>query len=129
MNRSDEQRASERAGYELGRQVIDQVRLVADDQAATHRLFVAGLVLAAEQESPQNALAGFGTAICPALHEALGPHEKSLATLAARAALAGHACSVTSDGLIQFSRWGQVVTFGDFAAASVWLDRVTGVRA
>lgn len=128
MNRSDEQRASERAGYELGRQVIDQVRLVADDQAATHRLFVAGLVLAADQESPRDAFAGFATAICPALHE-YGPNEKALATLAARAALAGHCCNLTADGLLQFSRWGQAVTFGDVAAASVWLDRVTGARA
>lgn len=128
MSRSDEQRASERAGYELGRQVIDQVRLVADDQAATHRLFVAGLVLAAEQECPRDAFAGFATAISPMLHETHGPNEKALATLAARAALAGHTCSINADGLIQFGRWGQAVSFGDIAAASAWLDRVTGVR-
>lgn len=54
---------------------------------------------------------------------------KRLANLAARAALAGHQCSKGPDGSITFARWNHSVTFGDLAAAEVWLDRVLGRRS
>lgn len=124
--RNDEQRASERAGYEVGRQLLDQV-LATDDQAERHRLFCAAVVRCADEPHPRDAFASFSTVVSPALQ---GQPEaaKGMATLAARAALAGHACTQDADGVINLSRWGRVVSFGDLATASRWLDKVSGGR-
>lgn len=51
---------------------------------------------------------------------------KAFATLAARAALAGHQCTRTAIGNIILSRWGYASIFDDVAKAGAWLDRVTG---
>lgn len=124
--RAEQQRASERAGYEIGQRMLDQV-LATADQAERHRLFTAALVLCSGESHPRDAFAGLSEIIVPALRGVPEP-EKGMATLAARAALAGHQASVDSDGLITISRWGRSVTFGDIASATAWLNRVTGGR-
>lgn len=53
---------------------------------------------------------------------------KAFDTLAARAALAGQACTKTATGHIVLSRWGHAATFDTSAEAGAWLDRVTGAR-
>lgn len=118
---------AEQAGYEIGRRMIDAVRARLDDQSAVHRLCTAAMVLCAAEDSPRDAFAGFATAVAPALQKAAEP-DKSLANLAARAALAGHTCTMDTAGLITLSRWGRSMTFGDVATASVWLERVTGQK-
>lgn len=124
--RTDEQRASERAGYEIGRRMLDQV-LATDDQAQRHQFFTAAVVLCSAEQHPYDAFSGLATAIVPALQSIPEPL-KGLATLAARAALAGHVCAQHADGVINISRWGRVVSFGDLATASRWLDKVSGDR-
>lgn len=122
MSRTDEQRACERAGSEIGRRMFAQV-MATTDQAERHRLFTAALVLCAGESHPRDAFAGLATVVAPALQGQPEP-AKGLATLAARAALAGHQASLDSDGLITISRWGRSVTFGDVQAAEAWLARV-----
>lgn len=126
MSRTDEQRASEHSGHEIGRRMLDQA-LATDDQAQRHQLFTAAIVLCAGEDHPRDAFAGLATAIVPALQSTPEPL-KGLATLAARAALAGHVCTQDADGVINISRWGRVVSFGDLATAGAWLDRVTGQK-
>ena len=86
--RAVEQRASERAGFEIGRRMLDQ-EMGTSDQAERYRLFTAAVVLCAGEPHPSDAFAGLARAIVPALQSTPEP-EKGLATLAARAALAGH---------------------------------------
>lgn len=126
MSRTDEKRASERSGHEIGRRMLDQA-LATDDQAQRHQLFTAAIVLCSAEPHPRDAFAGMATAIVPALQSDPEPL-KGLSNLAARAALAGHQASVDSDGVINISRWGRVVSFGDLATASRWLDKVSGGR-
>ena len=52
--------------------------------------------------------------------------QKPLATLKARTALAGHTCRLDQAGRVILARCDRSIDFGDIAAASAWLDRVTG---
>ena len=52
--------------------------------------------------------------------------QKTLAMLKAFAVLAGHTCRLDGAGRVILTRWGRSMDFGDIAAASAWLDRVTG---
>lgn len=126
MTRTEDELAAERAGFEIGRRLLDQA-MTADGQDDRNRLITAGVVLCAANQDPQATFSGFARAIVPALQGA-PENAKSLANLAARAALAGHQASKDADGLITISRWGRSVTFGDIGAASRWLFRVTGDR-
>ena len=51
---------------------------------------------------------------------------KAQATLEAHAALAGHHCFKTEDGLIILARWGRTAQFETVAKAADWLERITG---
>lgn len=124
---SDSPDSAEHRGYKIGRQVVEQARSVANDQAAIHKLFTAGCVICASENNPREAFAGFATAVIPALREAPAS-EKAVITLAARAALAGHVCSIAEGGSISLSRWGRSMSFDDVATASAWLDKVTGQK-
>lgn len=127
MNRSDEQRAAERAGSEFGRRMLDQV-LATVDQAERHKLFAEAIVLCSGEPHPNDAFLGLATVVAPALPRSTAT-AKDLATLSARAALAGHSCACDAEGRITLARWGRCMTFGDVAAATRWLDRVAGDRA
>lgn len=125
--RTEQQRASERAGYEIGRQMLDQV-LDTDDQAERHRLFCAAVILCVDELHPRDAFGGFSTVVSPALQ---GQPEaaKGMATLAARAALAGHVCARDSTGQIVMSRWGRSMSFASVHEAEAWLAKVTGTAS
>lgn len=60
--------------------------------------------------------------------ENLAAARKAFATLAARAALAGHTCTLTSAGNIVLSRWGYAKIFDTTERACEWLDLVSGDR-
>ena len=124
--RTEEQRASERAGIKIGERMLEQV-LGTSDQAERHRLFTAACVLCSGESHPQDAFAGLGAVVAPALQGQPEP-AKGMATLAARAALAGHVCALDSTGQIVLSRWGRCMSFCDVQAAEAWLERVTGDR-
>lgn len=53
---------------------------------------------------------------------------KQVATLQARAALAGFELVQLADGTFLASRWGMFRSFDHMAAASAWLDRVAPAR-
>jgi hypothetical protein len=57
-------------------------------------------------------------------------HErKAIATLQARAALAGHELVHLADGTFLISRWGLFRTLDNAAAVERWFDQVEGHRS
>lgn len=54
---------------------------------------------------------------------------KSLSTLEAQAALAGHHCFKADDGTILLSRWGRTAQFETVARAADWLERISGMAS
>lgn len=117
-------RESEGSGYAIGTKLIEQLHQEQDPDARNFCV-TGAVVLCANEAQPHDAFAGFARAVVPALQD-VPADAKRLATLAARAALAGHQCTRAADGSITFSRWARSVTFDDLAEAEAWLDRVTG---
>lgn len=120
------QATTRRAGSEIGLRMLDQV-LATDNQAVRHKLFTAAMVLCSGEPHPRDAFAGLATVVAPALQRTPEP-DKSLANLAARAALAGHVCTRDANGAITLARWGRSMTFDNVQDAESWLARVVGKR-
>jgi hypothetical protein len=111
---------SESNGRAIGAALVGRLPDIADlDQR--HYLVTSAVVLCAGEARPIEAFVGFARAVVPALQE-VPTEAKRLATLAARAALAGYECGTDVDGLIRLGvTGGQWVAFGDIKAAEVWL--------
>lgn len=54
--------------------------------------------------------------------------QKTLATLKARAALAGYTCAIDEVGGVILARWDRSIDFSGIAAASAWIDGLTGQK-
>ena len=124
--RTDEQRACERIGSEIGLRMLAQV-LATDDKAERHQLFCAAVVLCSGESHPRDAFAGLAAVVVLVLQGQPEPGKG----MAASAALAGHVCAKDSTGQIVLSRWRHSMhsmRFSDLQAAEAWLDRVAGQK-